>query len=813
MSAEPDPQEAPPIGTKVRGTYELVRFLGAGGMGAVYEAITPEGVHVALKVLLHGMLQLVGNEAVQRFKREANVTGVLESKHVTGVIDAGVDDALGLPFLVMPLLSGLDVAGLVEKVGPLHPTVAVRILRQASEALRMAHGLGVVHRDIKPANLFLDHEPSGAITVRVLDFGIAKWKAEESALTQTGTALGTPHYMAPEQMLNAKHTDPRADVWSLGATLYEMLSGVVPFQEVEGFVELHLAMQSQEVAPLQDHAPWIDPGLATVVHGALLRKVDARCPSVAELYEALGPYTFGSDDLAASMLEPLPETMRTSRAKRAEVLGRWLRVEPSVLPPPPLETRDDPLLGLQLGGRFRLLRRIGRGGMGSVYEAEDLESARYAVKVIDAERAGKDPAARRRFVREARAAGSVSHPNVVRLVHADTDIAQGLPYIVMDLLKGRTLDGQIVRYGACDPSATARMFVDACSGIGAAHALHLVHRDIKPANLFLHRTPRGEVVVKICDFGIAKQLLADGSEDTTANLTRTGGVIGSPMYMSPEQAKNAKQVDHRTDIWSLGASLYEALTGNPPWHGRTTVGELILAIYTERPVPLLDLAPWVPAGLADVVERALARDPAARFQSMAELAGALGPFCLDTPTLTVAALRPVSEMTRVGAQALRRSSMVTSNAATAATQLAPPPDARGKRLLWAGGALAGVAALATGGFFLLARAGSAGVASGSGTTAGHDPGAADSTEVAAPDSSAAPITVSPVPTAPIASASAATAHVGPSSPTAIASGVAPGLPATTGKASPLGTGPAALPPRTASAAPGPAPTRTYKEGW
>ena len=153
-----------------------------------------------------------------------------------------------------------------------------------------------------------------------------------------------------------------------------------------------------------------------------------------------------------------------------------------------------------------------------------------------------------------------------------------------------------------------------------------MHRDIKPANLFLHQLPSGDVVVKICDFGIVKRVRADDTEETAAQLTRTGGVVGSPAYMSPEQAKDARDIDLRSDVWSLGVSMFRALTGGLPWIGRESVGELIVAICTERLPHVQDLAPWVPMGLAEVVHKTIRRDPAERFQSMAELGRALEPF-------------------------------------------------------------------------------------------------------------------------------------------------------------------------------------------
>ncbi|MBI4705181.1 MAG: serine/threonine protein kinase [Deltaproteobacteria bacterium] len=638
--------QAPSLGTTLRGGYELRRFLGAGGMAAVYEAVGPQGARVAIKVLLGTAAATLGEQIVTRFKREANILASLDSPNIVPLLEADIDESIGGPFLVMPLLSGLDLDQLIERAGPLHPTAAVRILRQASRAIDAAHRAGVIHRDIKPANLFLAHDSSGGVTVRVLDFGIAKSMIEETDVTQTGAVLGTPHFMSPEQTINAKRVDARSDVWSLGTTLYYALCGVVPFEDITGFAELQLALTGRDAPLLQDLAPWVDPALAVVVHGARLRELEARCPTVSELGEALRPFTHGSDELDAGMLEPVPPEIRQKRARRAELPRVWQRVKPSLPPPPLAKTPPDPLLAQRLGDRYSLLRCLGRGGMGAVYEAQAGDGSRFAIKVIVPELAGRSAGARRRFVREARAVSSIQSEHVVRVVEADTDPAQQLPYIVMELLQGLDLGKLIERQGALQPEAVARLFVQACRGLGAAHALGLVHRDIKPANLFLHQVPSGEVVLKICDFGIAKQLSADPAGDTSTELTRTGGMVGSPMYMSPEQARNAKKIDLRTDIWSLGASLYQALCGSPLWKGHDAVGELVLAICTEPLPHLQDRAPWVAPGLADVVHQALRRAPEHRFQSMEDFAEALARYAGSSPTLMPRALLPVPDQVR-----------------------------------------------------------------------------------------------------------------------------------------------------------------------
>jgi serine/threonine-protein kinase len=304
----------------------------------------------------------------------------------------------------------------------------------------------------------------------------------------------------------------------------------------------------------------------------------------------------------------------------------------------------DPLIGRKLADRYQIVRPLGQGGMGRVYEARTPNGERLAVKVLDADETGPDSDARRRFLREARVLMGLASAHIVRIVDADTSDAE-LPFIAMELVEGSDLRRVILERGALEPAVVARLFVQACRGLEAAHRVGLVHRDIKPANLLLADLGTGEIAVKVCDFGIAKRL-DQAARETSTELTRTGGVMGSPLYMSPEQAKNAKNVDVRTDVWSLGVSMYEALAGDAPWPDRATVGELILAICTE-PVPhLQDRAPWVPAELAEVVHGALAKRPERRPASMQELASAIEAACPAPAIVRREDLRSVAPDTR-----------------------------------------------------------------------------------------------------------------------------------------------------------------------
>ncbi len=282
---------------------------------------------------------------------------------------------------------------------------------------------------------------------------------------------------------------------------------------------------------------------------------------------------------------------------------------------------DDPALGRRIADRYRLLRVLGRGGMGAVYEAATEDGRAFAVKIVRPD-VPLRPDGLRRFARESRAAQQIEHPHVARVVDSGTDEGLGLPFLVMERLEGRDLREVLRDVGPLEPSCAAWLFVQACEGLAAAHERGVVHRDIKPANLFLQEAENGEIVLKLCDFGVAKQATLP---EESGELTKSDGILGSPMYMSPEQSRNPRSVDHRSDVFSLGVTLYETLTGRRPWEG-VTAGDLLVAVCTTDPPPLASLAPWIPPAFAAAVHKALARDAKERFATAEAFAAALRPF-------------------------------------------------------------------------------------------------------------------------------------------------------------------------------------------
>ncbi|MCC6646076.1 MAG: serine/threonine protein kinase [Polyangiaceae bacterium] len=272
-----------------------------------------------------------------------------------------------------------------------------------------------------------------------------------------------------------------------------------------------------------------------------------------------------------------------------------------------------------VAGRYQLTRMIGRGGMGSVWEGVHTSlGTRVAVKFIDGELA-EAPEARQRFQNEARAAAKLQSRYVVQ-IHDHGVMDDGRPFIVMEYLEGEPLDSRLSRVGRLSAPETARILGQVARGLAKAHELGIVHRDLKPENIFMVRSSDGdEEIAKIVDFGIAK--ITDTGAGISAS-TRTGSVIGTPFYMSPEQVRGLKTVDHRTDVWAFGVVAYQCLTGQHAFSGEST-GDLLVKICTvPTPTPSLmfqGISPAFDAWLA----RSLAKEPAERFSSVTEQANEL----------------------------------------------------------------------------------------------------------------------------------------------------------------------------------------------
>ena len=280
--------------------------------------------------------------------------------------------------------------------------------------------------------------------------------------------------------------------------------------------------------------------------------------------------------------------------------------------------------------KYRVGQLIGSGGMAWVFEATHLMlQKRVALKFMRVDPDADNTEALERFRREARAAACISGEATARVMDVGT-LDDGSPFLVMECLEGRDLDTLVAGRTRLPIETAVDYAIQACEGLAETHAAGIVHRDLKPANLFLTQGNDGSLRVKLLDFGVSKFADTAGARSGAAmaspSVTTTQALVGSPVYMSPEQMRSSRGVDGRTDIWSMGVILYELLAlGRSPFRA-ATLPEICARVLDGTPAPLASVRPDVPRGLEAVVLRCLEKDPSRRFQTVADLASALVPF-------------------------------------------------------------------------------------------------------------------------------------------------------------------------------------------
>jgi serine/threonine protein kinase/tetratricopeptide (TPR) repeat protein len=558
--------------------YEILKRLGEGGMGAVYKARDHELDRlVALKVIRP---DLAGHpDILRRFKQELILARQVTHKNVVRIFDLGSAD--GRKFITMDYIDGYDLKSILVERGKLPAADVVPIFQQVCRGLEAAHTEGVVHRDLKPQNIMLDETGR----VWLMDFGLAR-SMEMAGLTRTGVLMGTPDYMSPEQA-RAEKVDARSDLFSLGIIVYELLTGELPFQADTLMAKLLQRVQ-QRARPVTDIDPSIPAGLAAVVTKCLEPDVRKRYQSVAEILDDLGGNSQSGGATQAGQVASGSQSGATN---------------PGAVPPVSLSALGP---GSEFGPRYHIEAEIGEGGMGKVYKAHDNDLDRtVALKLVRPELA-RDASSLQRFKQELLLASRISHRNILR-IHDLGDVG-GIKFISMAYIQGMDLQDLIEKTGKLQTERVVNIAKQLASALEAAHAEGVMHRDLKPRNVLI--TVDDHVFVS--DFGLAKSLDAE----TTA-MTRAGEVLGTPRYMSPEQAES-KAADGRSDLYSLGVILYEMATGVVPFTGESSLQVMFQHVQQAPKDPRL-VNPEVPEYLATIILKCLEKNPDQRYQSAAEL--------------------------------------------------------------------------------------------------------------------------------------------------------------------------------------------------
>ncbi|GIK36658.1 MAG: hypothetical protein BroJett011_04910 [Chloroflexota bacterium] len=697
--------------------YRLEALLGRGGMARVYRGYDVRLKRWAAVKVIDAPFR-ADPDYMARFEREAQAIAQLKHPHIVGVYRYG--EAHELLYIAMEYIEGASLEAVLASYQQDHqlmsPAEASQIIRPICLALDYAHSQGVIHRDVKPSNIMLNAQGQPILT----DFGLALLDYQTR-----GEIFGTPHYIAPEQVMSSAGAVPQSDLYSLGVVLYEIFTGSLPFEAAHPYdvAMLHL---TEPPPPPRQLKPDLSPGLEAVILKALAKEPAGRYPNGAALANAL-------DQALAVKTGEVLKSSQTSEELKVSPEQAIMKVEPQVKrnaeavqpasgdasPQPFQPAEQDPsaqpqvkkgqvittryilknirallteltvalteeelrqiyfdlpefkpvhhqlarsqgkveiidrlleyaeqtlqlddllalarennrtvyekhqpyyevitaarrdLVGRDLG-KYRLVKRLGQGGMADVYKAYQASLARYvAIKVIHSHLA-EDEEFIERFESEAMAVASLHHPNIVQVF--DFAREDDLYYMVMELVDGPTLEVELKTYKerqALMPLAeTAAIFQALASAIDYAHGREVIHRDLKPSNIMF--TPRRRVV--LTDFGIARIM-------SRPSLTSKNAVIGTPAYMSPEQAQG-ETIDKRSDIYSLGVILYELATGQVPFEGDHPIAIVLKLVNESWPLPT-SVNPGLPQAVEQVILKAMSKAPAGRYQTAAEMAEAL----------------------------------------------------------------------------------------------------------------------------------------------------------------------------------------------
>jgi serine/threonine protein kinase len=634
------------------GKYVLLKSLARGGMGEIYVAATGELGFQKFCVIKKVIAERSDKGKSNRFLDEAKVVLRLAHANLVPTFDAGEHE--GEFYIAMELVEGKDLREIwnrcVRTRTRIPLDVALHVARETARALAYVHSYGdlkLVHRDVAPPNILLSYFGE----VKLTDFGLARSVLKQEH-TAPGVVFGRAAYLAPEQA-RGEVADARSDIYSLGVVVWELLTGhqYLQLQNLDAATAMSLVRHPHPQPP-SSRAAWVTPELDAVIMRALAPAREDRYQNAEEMRQALSDVIArlsprADAERSAEFLRGLcGEAMREEQAEREHLLGESIGLsaedfsdmltpvaghradgQPGTVTAPRREgpsqhavvvaeaprgrttpPRSD-FTGRTIEGRYKILRVLGEGGMGTVYAGEHVEIGKgVAVKILHPQYSRQQDLVER-FRREARAASRIGHPHIIDVTDFGTT-EDGCAYFVMEHLDGIDLADVLSHERRLEPARAAQITIQICKALEAAHAAGVIHRDLKPENIFLVAREGRADFVKVLDFGIARNVEQDSSR-----LTNPGIAMGTPEYMAPEQAMGGL-ADRRSDIYSVGALLYEMVTGQPP-HGE---GSDASPINKQKPARSpRELRPELPEELEVVILRALEADPAKRQQRMAAL--------------------------------------------------------------------------------------------------------------------------------------------------------------------------------------------------
>ena len=610
------------------GKYVLLKPMARGGMGAIFLAAAGELGFQKFCVVKKVIAEKSDRAKANRFLDEAKVVLRLSHANLVPTFDAGEVD--GEFYIAMELVEGKDLREIwnrcVRTRTRIPLDVALHVAREIARALAYVHShadLRLVHRDVAPPNILISYFGE----VKLTDFGLARSVLKQEN-TAPGVVFGRASYLSPEQA-RGEIADARTDIYSLGIVLWELVTGnqYLQLANLDPATAMSL-VRHPRAQPPSSKAPWITPNLDALLMRSLAPDREHRFQSAEEMRKALSEIIAqisprADAERTADFLRALyDQVAKEERAERDKLLADSAalfapphaparrracrcrcrcsnRAAPSWQFPKEDESMGVDFTGRVIDSRYRVIRKIGEGGMGTVYAGEHVEIGKdVAMKILHPAYSTQQDLVER-FRREARAASRIGHPHIIDV----TDFGEtedGCAYFVMEHLDGIDLADVLSHERRLAPERACKIATQICRALAAAHAAGVIHRDLKPENIFLVARDGQADFVKVLDFGIARSM------GRARRLTNPGVAMGTPEYMAPEQAEGGA-VDQRSDIYSVGALIYEMVSGSPPQMSRD-----------KELIPPRGIKADVPEELDRIVVRALEADPARRYQSMAQ---------------------------------------------------------------------------------------------------------------------------------------------------------------------------------------------------
>jgi serine/threonine protein kinase len=598
---------------KIFGGCRLIGRVGSGAVGVVYLANHLRlDRPVAVKLLAKGLESQ--EEIRERFLLEGKILAQLEHPNIVRIYDLGEEHQQ--LFLVLQFIDGETLEYRLRKRGKLSEEEAVPLFLKLLSGLSHVHQNGLVHRDLKPQNIMLGQNQE----VFLMDFSVAQFSSLPFRLTQNGTILGTPYFMAPEQ-IEGKSGDKQMDLYALGMSLYVSLTGEHPF----------LARTLMETMRLQVHeeAPppeGVSPELSEIICHLIRRLPEERPKSCESVIERLSSWLANIRRVQTALLplSPLEEMASTEEFKISKNLEQAFSEEDysSYIHQHAGSLKlVEKLRSQSTLGNYRLEQELGQGQWGVVYQVRHLQTNEvFAMKVLTRE---TDAQGLERFHQEIEASSKLSHPHIVQFKESGSE--KGFHFFVMEYIDGIPLSKKISEHQLSIRESLI-LIRDCLKGLHYAHSQGVLHRDIKPDNILIN----SHGIPKLADFGIARNLTQSPDR---LRLTQEGTILGTPAYMPMEQVMGlTEQMDYTSDLYSVSACLYEMLTYRHPFEANN-IQQLFYRICHHDPIPPRHWNKEVHQDLETILLKGLSREKAWRFQSAEEFVAEIERFLNGLPIL------------------------------------------------------------------------------------------------------------------------------------------------------------------------------------